>query len=88
MLLPEFRCPKSVKRDRKIRALTEEEQAILVDALKKHRKKHGSNEYSLQLMIELLSGLRMGEINALRPSDIKLDKGYIHVGQTVSRGLD
>ena len=88
MLLPEFRCPKSVKRDRKVRALTEEEQAILVDTLKKHRKKYGSNEYSLQLMIELLSGLRMGEINALRPSDIKLDKGYIHVGQTVSRGLD
>lgn len=88
MLLPEFRCPKSVKRDRKVRALTEEEQATLVDALKEHKKKYGSNEYSLQLMIELLSGLRMGEINALRPSDIKLDKGYIHVGQTVSRGLD
>lgn len=88
MLLPELRCPKSVKKDKKIRALTEEEQVRLVDAIRKHEKQSGRNEYKLQLLIELYGGLRMGEINALRPEDIKLDRGYIHVSQTISRGLD
>ena len=88
MLLPELRCPKSVKRDKKVRALTEEEQMRFVNTLSKHEKQSGRNEYKLQLLIELYGGLRMGEINALRPEDVKLDRGYIHVSQTISRGLD
>ena len=88
MLLPEMRCPRSVKRDKKVRALTDDEQTKLIAALQKHKKRYGRNEYSTQLLIELFSGLRMGEINALRPEDIRLDRGYIHVCQTISRGLE
>ena len=88
MLLPEFRCPKSVKKDKKIRALTDDEQKAFVDALTNHKKRNGRNEYSLQLLIELYAGLRMGEINALKPEDINLEKGYIHVTQTISRGMN
>jgi len=88
MLMPEMRCPRSVKRDKKVRGLTEEEQQMLVAALENHKKRNGRNEYALQLLIELFGGLRMGEINALRPEDIDLERGYVHVTQTVSRGLD
>lgn len=88
MLLPEMRCPRSVKRDKKVRALTDDEQTKFIEALQKHKKRYGRNEYSTQLLIELFSGLRMGEINALRPEDIKMDRGYIHVCQTISRGLE
>ena len=88
MLMPELRCPRSDKPDKKVRALTDEEQRALLEVLENHSVQYGRNDYKLQLLIELYSGLRMGEINALRPENIHLKKGYIHVESTVSRGLD
>ena len=88
MLMPELRCPRSDKPDKKVRALTDEEQKILLETLEKHKTQYGRNDYRLQILIELYSGLRMGEINALKPEDIHLARGYMHVGSTVSRGLD
>ena len=38
-------------------------------------------------MIELYTGMRMGEINALKPEDIDLANGVIHVRATISMGL-
>lgn len=46
------------------------------------------NDYKLQLLIELCSGMRMGEINALRTEDIDLENGLVHVRATISRGLE
>ena len=88
MQLPEFRCPKSSKPTKKVRGLTEEEQQRLVDEMQRHKVPYGANDYRPQIYIELYSGMRMGEINALRPEHIHLDKGYIHVCTTVSRGLE
>ena len=88
MLMPELRCPKSDKPDKNVRALTDEEQKMLLKALENHSKQFGRNDYKLQILIELYNGLRMGEINALRPDNTHHDKGYIHVDSTVSRGLD
>jgi integrase len=88
MLMPEMRCPKSKKADKKIRGLTEEEQKRFLRTLNDHTVPHGRNDYKLQLLIELYSGMRMGEINALRPENIHLDKGYIHVDSTVSTGIE
>ena len=39
------------------------------------------NEYSKQILIELYTGMRMGEINALRPEDIDFKKGVISTSQ-------
>lgn len=88
MLLPELRCPKSDKRKKKVRGLTEEEQSRFLEGLAAQKTRYGCNSYKLQLLIELYGGLRMGEINALRPENIHLDKGYIHVDSTISIGLD
>lgn len=81
-----LRCPKSDKQDKKIRGLTEEEQKRFVAALNEHQVPYGSNSYKLQLLIELYSGMRMGEINALKPEDINFKQGFIHVSRTVSIG--
>ena len=88
MLLPELRCPKSVKMDKKVRGLTDEEQSLFLDALRKHKPQYGRNDYRLQMLMELYGGFRMGEINAMRPENIHLREGYVHVDATVSRGLE
>ena len=79
-----LRCPKSDKPDKKVRGMTEEEQKRFVAALNEYKPRYGSNSYKLQLLIELYSGMRMGEINALKPEDIHFDKGYVSVRNTVT----
>lgn len=81
-----LKCPKSIKPDKKVRGLTEEEQKKYVAALKAHKVPYGRNTYKLQLFIELYSGIRMGEINALEPMHINLKKGFCRAENTVSRG--
>ena len=88
MLSRNLRCPKSSKEDIKVRGLTVEEQSRLVDVLENKTPPNNRNDYRLQLLIELYSGMRMGEINALRKRDIDLKGGTIHIRGTVSIGID
>ncbi len=81
-----LKCPKSDKPDKKVRALTKNEQANLVAFLENYEGQKNRNDYSNQLMIELFTGMRMGEINALTPECIDFEKGIIHVKSTVARG--
>ena len=85
MLSSQIRCPRSAVPDKRIPALSIEEQQALVDALSKHKRWGTRNEYSKQILIELYTGMRMGEINALRPEDIDFEKGLIHIRGTISR---
>ncbi len=88
MLSSQIRCPRSAMPDKRIPALSIEEQQALVDALSKHKRWGTRNEYSKQILIELYTGMRMGEINALRPEDIDFEKGLIHIRGTISMGRD
>ena len=88
MLSRTLRRPKSKKADKKVRALTVEEQQGLIDAMEKKTPPQGRNDYRLQLFIELYSGMRMGEINALRPEDIDLKNNVVHVRATITKGVD
>lgn len=83
-----IRCPKSGKPNKKIRALTLKEQQILEAGLKEYKGKKDSNDYTNQLFIELYTGLRMGEINALSPDAIDFENGVIHVRRTISKGIN
>lgn len=85
---PDMKTPKIGKPVKKISALTPEDQKKLVDKMTTKKPPYGRNDYRLQLFIELYSGMRMGEINALHPEDIDLDNNVIHVRGTISRGLD
>ena len=88
MLSHSIRRPKSVKADKKVRGLSADEQKKLVDAMENKNPPKGRNDYRLQLFIELYSGLRMGEINALTIKDIDLDNNVIHVRGTISKDAD
>lgn len=75
--------PKSNKQDKKIDALTIEEQKAFVDELK-------SNDYKYKniLLIALYTGMRIGEILALYGSDIDLNNNIIHVKRTLTKNAD
>lgn len=84
----DIRRPKSSKKPKDVRGLTQEEQARFLEALRDFKVPRNRNEYKLQLLIELYSGMRMGEINALKPENIDFENGLIHVRSTVSKGLE
>ena len=73
--------PKSQKAKEKVRALTVAEQSALIDVLMNEDIK-----YSQQMLISMLTGMRMGEINALSKKDINLTFNVITVNKTISRG--
>ena len=83
----DLRCPKSDKPIKKVRGFTEEEQKIFEEGLINTKVPRGRNNYKMQLMIELYSGMRMGEINALKPENIDFENKMIKVRHTVSRGI-
>ena len=80
--------PKSRKPDRIVKGFSEEEQKRFLTALEADRIPRHRNNYKLQIMIELYTGMRMGEINALKKDDIDFNRSIIHVRGTISRGLN
>ena len=84
----DVRIPRSSKSTKKVCALTVEEQKKLIKTMENTKPPKGRNDMRTQLFIEMFSGMRMGEINALREGDIDLENGVIHVSATISRGLD
>lgn len=73
--------PKSKAVKEKVRALTVDEQARLINVLQTKDIK-----YSQQMLLSMFTGLRMGEINALHVEDINLLFNTITVKRTISRG--
>lgn len=87
LTLHNIRRPKSNKATKKVRGLTEAEQQSFVKTLNDYPIPcHGQN-YKNQLLIELYTGMRMGEINALSPKDIDFENNIIHVHKTISTGI-
>lgn len=80
----EFSIPFSNIKNKKIKALSIEEQQQLVRALKEESK----CRYKYQFLIALFTGMRMGEINALDLNDIDFKNKIIHIRRTITRGLD
>ena len=79
--MAEVRKPKSKKRTKAVRALTVDEQAKLMKILQIEDVK-----YSLQMLLSMLTGMRIGEINALMIKDISLESNTININKTISRG--
>ena len=82
------RRPRSSNKPKVVRGFTEDEQLRFLEVLENHNVRYGKNNYRLQLLIELYSGLRMGEVNALKPEDIDFKNRKIYVHSTVARGID
>lgn len=73
--------PNSVKQNRKIRALTIEEERSVIDAINTDHKE----PYRTMLLLSLFTGMRMGEIAALRPTDLMMNNTLISVSRTMTR---
>lgn len=80
--LEDFVKPKSNKADRKVTALTVDEELKLINILNKQEK---NNRYRFQMLLMLYSGMRMGEINALTLEDINFTFNTIRVHKTVTK---
>lgn len=72
--------PKSDKSDKKVDALTIEEQKLLEEELKKNY-----DEYTDVFYIALYSGMRIGEILALSANDIDIKEKTIEINKTLTR---
>lgn len=79
--MEDMRKPKTAQKREKTRALTIEEQNKLLSVLIKEDVK-----YSHQLLLSMLTGMRMGEINALTVNDINFTFKWLHVNKTITRG--
>jgi len=69
---------------KKVSALSRAQQKIVEGAAMAALQKTGHSD-GLDMMIALYTGMRVGEICALRWDDIDLDRGVIHVGHTLQR---
>ena len=78
--MDDVKKPRSRKKKEKVRALTVEEQKRLYEVLTKE-----DIHYSDQMLISMLTGMRMGEINALQVKDVNFTFNTISVNKTVTR---
>lgn len=79
--MDDVKKPRSRKKAEKVRALTVEEQKRLYEVLTTE-----DIHYSEQMLISMLTGMRMGEINALQVKDVNFTFNTITVNKTVTRG--
>ena len=79
--MDDVKKPRSRKKTEKVRALTVEEQKRLHEVLTTENV-----NYSEQMLISMLTGMRMGEIDALQVKDVNFTFNTIAVNKTVTRG--
>ena len=75
--------PKSIKLDKEVEAFTVEEEIAFSSELKK-----GYDIYSDVFTIALYSGMRIGEILALKGEDIDFTNNLIHIKRTLTKDID
>ena len=77
--------PRSVKTTKEVRALTIQEQSKLVNYLKSVRI--DEEPYKVCFLLEMFSGLRIGETLALKKDDIDFKNGVIKITRTLTLDL-
>ena len=82
--MTDFIKPKSKKQDRIVRALTIEEQQVFTEYLL--NKNIDDYRYRNAFLIQMYMGLRIGEVMALKKSDIDLKNNLMHVNRTITTG--
>lgn len=80
----EMQRPQSKKKDKKVKALTLEEQQKLEAAL----KVYNDVTYKNIIRLALYTGMRSGEILALKISDIDLRNKVIHIQRTLTKDIN
>ena len=80
--IADLKKPKTSQHREKVRALTTDEQARLCNVLATE-----DVPYSHQMLLSMLMGMRMGEINALMVDDINLKLRTISISKTIGRDV-
>lgn len=75
--------PKSSKQDKKIDALTVDEEKLFIKELEKKYDKYTNIFY-----IAIYTGMRIGEILALSHADVDLEKNIIHINKTLTKDIN
>ena len=79
--MADIKKPKTSQKTEKTRALTIEEQNKLLNVLMNNDVK-----YCHQLLLAMLTGMRMGEINALTVNDVNMPFKVLYITKTITRG--
>ncbi len=82
--LEEIKTPKSTKMTKKIKALTIQQQKKFINAINEDNKE----PYRTMLLLELFTGMRMGEICALSPRSVYFNHSLIEVTRTMTRDAE
>lgn len=80
MMFEEVKRPKSNKNDREVISLSIEEEKALITALT-----DDNGEYKNIILLMLFTGMRIGEVLALKLSDINLEENNIYINNTLTR---
>ena len=83
MMSRDIRRPKSRKNTKKVMAFTPYEQTLIEADIMKYKAPYGSNDHRYQLLLQLYTGMRVGEVNALKVEDIDLESNVIHIRRTL-----
>ena len=83
-----IKAPKSNKADKVVVALTVDEQKALVKAIDAYKPHKNTANKTLQILVQLYSGMRIGEVNALRISDVDFTRKKLTVCGTIENGID
>lgn len=75
--------PRSTREDKKVDALTVEEQKLFISQLSK-----SNDEYKDIFYIAIYSGMRISEILALQGKDINLEKRTININKTLTKNMN
>ena len=78
----EIKKPKSIKQTRKVEALTLEQHKRLIEILKNEKV---NKKYSDIILLQLYTGMRIGEVLALSKDCINMSEGKITVYRTLTR---
>ena len=79
--MDDVRRPKSTKQTERKRAFTVDEQARFIKALTEN-----DIPYTNEMLVSMFTGMRMGEVTALKVKDINLNFKTISVCRTMSKG--
>ena len=80
----ELQIPKSIKKDKKVSSLTLSEQRKLIEAL----DNYNNRIYKNIILLALYSGMRSGEILALKINDIDFKNKVIHIQRTLTKDVN
>ena len=78
--------PKSIKKDKDVRAMTVDEESKFINYLLEHSVKDIT--YRNAFLMQLLMGFRIGEVLALNSGDIDLAHHLINVNKTLTKTAD